>query len=240
MEVPEPHLNEDEDSFDEGNQGPAVGQVYSPDGSHRQTDVHDGENDKNDLDESDEKYEEEENPLEVLPKEKKSKQGTSRTVTTDDKENEHDEEEEALRLAALAIEEEKETDPVIIAQIELIEKTTPSTGLEIALSKAIERKETHIARLTAEIIKLRKFISKRKQTYKRKRKDDGAPTRALSAYNIFIQDRFAKLAKENEKALKSEDKDAMMKRVPPASLVTSTGNAWKELSADEKKKYEER
>ena len=77
--------------------------------------------------------------------------------------------------------------------IELIQKSTPTTELENALYTTLDRKQNHIDRLTQEIIKLKQFISKRKQTYKRKRKDDGAPTRALSAYNIFIQVRLIDL-----------------------------------------------
>jgi len=57
---------------------------------------------------------------------------------------------------------------------------------------------------------------------------------------LFSQDRFARLAKENEKALTSDDKDATLKRVPPASLISSTGNEWKSLSAEVKAQYEER
>jgi len=123
---------------------------------------------------------------------------------------------------------------------EIISKNSPSTELEIAYHADLERKEALINRLTREINKMRAFISKRKQTYKRKRKDEGAPTRALSAYNIFVQDRFSKLAKDNEEALKSSDVDAQLKRVPPASLVASTGNEWRELPAEEKKLYEEK
>ena len=147
------------------------------------------------------------------------------------------EEEELLNLD---VRESDIADPRIAADMEYIAQTEPSTRLEIALSDTLKRKEAHIDRLTGEITKLKAFISKRKQTYKRKRKDEGAPTRALSAYNIFVQDRFARLAKENENALKSADTDAQLKRVPPASLVASTGNAWKELSAEQKVKYEER
>lgn len=131
-------------------------------------------------------------------------------------------------------------DPEVIKQQELIDSTPRSTELEHALYDALKRKEAQVERLTGEISKLKAFISKRKQTYKRKRKDEGAPTRALSAYNIFVQDRFSKLAKENEQALKSSDTDAQLKRVPPASLVASTGNQWKELSSEEKAHYEER
>lgn len=131
-------------------------------------------------------------------------------------------------------------DPQVKEQKNLIKNSTPMTELEEALLDDLKRKETHISRLSAEVMKLKAFISKRKQTYKRKRKDEGAPTRALSAYNIFVQDRFSRLAKENEAALKSADSDVQLKRVPPASLVASTGNQWKELSGQEKAYYEEK
>jgi len=131
-------------------------------------------------------------------------------------------------------------DPKVKEQQDLILNSTPTSTIEIALYDELSRKESHIQRLSGEIMKLKTFISKRKQTYKRKRKDSGAPTRALSAYNIFVQDRFARLAKENEAALKSADTDAQLKRVPPASLVASTGNEWKELPAEEKAYYEDR
>jgi hypothetical protein len=124
--------------------------------------------------------------------------------------------------------------------LEYVKNTDATSRLEITLEEILRRKDSHIARLTGEINKLKAFISKRKQTYKRKRKDEGAPTRALSAYNIFVQDRFARLAKENDVALKSLDSDAQLKRVPPANLVAATGNQWKELSAEGKKSYEER
>jgi len=55
-----------------------------------------------------------------------------------------------------------------------------------------------------------------------------------------VQDRCSQLAKENELALRSADTDAQLKRVPPASLVASTGNQWKELSVSDKASYEER
>ena len=131
-------------------------------------------------------------------------------------------------------------DPKAIEQQKLINSSTPSNQLEVALYDEIKRKDVQIERLTGEVLKLKQFVSKRKQVYKRKRKDEGAPTRALSAYNIFVQDRFSRLAKENEEALKSSDSDAKLKRVPPASLVASTGNQWKELPAEEKAYYEER
>ena len=146
-----------------------------------------------------------------------------------------------MRFAdSIRVEETEVNDPETLAQLELIKTSTPQTALEIALSNAIKRKSIHLNRVMAEIAKLKIFISKRKQTYKRKRKDDEAPTRALSAYNIFIQDRFALLAKENAIALNSENEDVALNRVAPAHLVAATGNVWKTLSPEEKEKYEER
>jgi hypothetical protein len=133
-----------------------------------------------------------------------------------------------------------DVDPETFEQRELIKQSTAVTELEKALLAELKRKESHIERLLSEMIKLKQFISKRKQTYKRKRKEDGAPMRALSAYNLFVQERFSKLAKDNEAALKSDSLDAELKRVPPASLVAATGNEWKELPAQEKARYEER
>ena len=149
------------------------------------------------------------------------------------------EEEEELDLDS-DVKEPEILDPKIAEEMEYIKVTEPTTRLELALADALKRKELHIERLSGEVQKLKAFISKRKQTYKRKRKDEGAPTRALSAYNIFVQDRFAQLAKENEAALKNADSDVQLKRVPPANLVASTGNQWKELPPEEKQKYEER
>ena len=131
-------------------------------------------------------------------------------------------------------------DPKVLEEQELIKMSVAVTPLEKALKAELERKEAHTERLLSEMLKLRQFISKRKQTYKRKRKDDGAPMRALSAYNIFVQERFSKLAKDNEAALKSDNLDAELKRVPPASLVAVAGSEWKELPPHEKARYEER
>lgn len=123
---------------------------------------------------------------------------------------------------------------------DIIATTKPTTPLEIALTDALVRKDATIERMTKELHKLKNFVQKRKQTYKRKRKDDGAPIRALSGYNLFIKERFKQLAKENEEALKSQDATAEMKRVPPANLVARTGNEWKALPAEIKAKYDER
>ncbi|GAX24382.1 hypothetical protein FisN_4Lh503 [Fistulifera solaris] len=157
-----------------------------------------------------------------------------------EEEDDDDDTDSEAELFQSKSEDKSEVDPETMEQNELIEKSTPTTPLEIALTALLKRKETYIQRITGEIAKLKKFVSKRKQTYKRKRKEEGAPTRALSAYNIFIQDRFAKLAKENENALKSEDTEAELKRVPPSYMVASTGNAWKELPPEEKALYYER
>ena len=166
----------------------------------------------------------------------KQDQQQQQPTPTDDKENEGEGDAALMEPTQAA---EDPTDPIIMQQNEIIANGTPTTPLEIALTESLKRKEIHITRLTNECVKLKAFISKRKQTYKRKRKDDGAPTRAISAYNFFIKDRFAQLSKDNEKALLSESADATMKRVPPSSLISSTGSAWKELSSQEKQKYEE-
>ncbi len=169
---------------------------------------------------------------EVTPKEENH---TSKSAAR----RQQEEEEEAL-LNSIIVEDYHSTDPDIVAHLELIKAQPPKTELEIAMAAVLERKEVHIERLVGEISKLKGFIAKRKQVYKRKRKEEGAPTRALSAYNIFVQDRFAKLAKENDAALKSTDTNVQMQRVPPANLVALTGNAWKQLPQEEKDKYEER
>lgn len=147
------------------------------------------------------------------------------------------EEEELLNSKVV---EDTIEDPEFMAHLERIKAEVPKTDLEMSFATVLNRKEQHITRLVGEISKLKGFIAKRKQTYKRKRKDESAPTRALSAYNIFVQDRFARLAKENAAALKSTDTNIQMQRVPPANLVASTGNAWKTLSLEERAKYEER
>lgn len=136
--------------------------------------------------------------------------------------------------------EYEDKDPQTIVDKKIISECKPESDLEMALARLLEKKENHVEKLTNEIKKLKGFISKRKQTYKRKRKDEGAPTRALSAYNIFVQDQFAKLSKKNSAALQSADTNAQLERVPPANLVASTGGRWKKLSEEEKKQYRDR
>lgn len=135
--------------------------------------------------------------------------------------------------------EQPAQDPVSLAQQSFIEKSKPTTELEIVLTAELRRKNAQIGNLTNEIVKLKQFVSKRKQTYKRKRKEFGAPKRALSAYNIFIQDRFKALSKENQDALTSTGAEKTLIRVKPENLVAKTGNEWKLLSKEEKKVYQE-
>jgi len=112
-----------------------------------------------------------------------------------------------------------------------------STDLERKLFKTVTEQKQIISRMNSELSKLRKFIGKRKQSYKRKRKAGDVPTRALSAYNIFVRERFSKLASENEHALYSSDVGVELKRVPPATLVAKTGIQWKDLPEEEKGQY---
>jgi hypothetical protein len=164
------------------------------------------------------------------------KQKEDDTDASGDEEDDDDEEENRQPSQ----EEMEASDPVVIAQMELIRKSKPTTELEIAYFETLQRKEAHIERLTVECNKMKLFVRKRKQTYKRKRKEEGAPRRALSGYNLFIKERFEALHRENEEALKSDDKDATLKRVPPANLVTKTGNEWKALPPEVKAQYDER
>ena len=150
-----------------------------------------------------------------------------------------EEKEEEYRLLHTTVVYE-DTDPQTIADKKIVSGTKVESVLERALTNLLNGKEVHISKLMSEITKLKGFISKRKQTYKRKRKDESAPTRALSAYNIFVQDQFEKLAKKNDAALQSTDTNAQLERVPPANLVAKTGGLWKNLPDDEKEKYRER
>jgi len=129
--------------------------------------------------------------------------------------------------------------PDAIRNKEIIVHTAPSTDLEHALKAELGRQLAHNELLVGECTKLRAFISKRKQTYKRKRKDESAPRKKLSGYNLFVRERFAKIAKANEDALRSADSGAELKRIPPASNIASSGHAWSQLSAEEKARYNE-
>lgn len=162
------------------------------------------------------------------------------TTTTSDGISASEKPKSPIRRFDTKVEKGPPLDTVAKAQLKLIQETPPTSALEIALSAELGRKNIQIEKLTSEIIKLKQFISKRKQTYKRKRKEDGAPTRALSAYNIFVQERFEQLAKQNEEALMSSNTDKALQRVPPASLVAQAGNEWRELPPEQKEIYKER
>mmetsp|Transcript_35647 Transcript_35647/g.75106 ORF Transcript_35647/g.75106 Transcript_35647/m.75106 type:complete len:434 (+) Transcript_35647:449-1750(+) len=132
-----------------------------------------------------------------------------------------------------------EEDPDAQRNKSIIADATPTTELELALKSELDRQIKHNELLINEVTKLRRFISKRKQTYKRKRKDESAPRKKLSGYNLFVRERFARLAKENEEALRNADSGAELKRIPPASNIASSGHAWSLLSAEEKARYNE-
>ena len=122
----------------------------------------------------------------------------------------------------------------------LLSSVQPKSVLEKRLHEALQKQVQLSERLFQEVKKLKEFCKKRKQPYKRKRKEDGAPVRALSAYNIFMKEKFDQLAQDNKDALKSDKKGAQLKRVPPASVVSSTALAWKELPNDQKRIYLEK
>jgi hypothetical protein len=129
------------------------------------------------------------------------------------------------------------TDPLSIAQQHLIATSHPTTDLEVALKAELERNTAHIARLREECIKLRGFINRRKQPYKRKRMEREAPRKSLSAYNLFVREQFVRLAKENESVLQ-DSADMQLARVVPQMNVAAAGKAWKKLTQAEKAKYE--
>ncbi|KAG7338708.1 HMG high mobility group box-containing protein [Nitzschia inconspicua] len=228
-EDPDDVGNLDRDEKDDEARGPTLQveiQATNDDAPH----TDDDEDDVDEDDDDDEEEGDDDMPKKQSPASIKAARAAARRLR-------EQEEEELLNSQ---ISDDPLQDPEYTAHLDKIKAETPKTDLEVAFAAVLNRKEQHISRLVGEISKLKGFIAKRKQTYKRKRKDEGAPTRALSAYNIFVQDRFARLAKENAAALKSTDTNIQMQRVPPANLVASTGNAWKALPAEEKAKYEER
>jgi hypothetical protein len=146
-------------------------------------------------------------------------------------------------------------DDDVMPIIDIISSSTPSTPLEFALINELDRRTRHNELLINEVTRLREFLSKRKQTYRRKRTDVDAPRKKLSGYNVFVRERFAALARENEEALRmgvatTTTSSASgggggevvgggveLKRIPPASSISSTGKAWSMLSAEEKERY---
>ena len=118
------------------------------------------------------------------------------SVSSPKKEGEEDNAEIHDRDAGVEDLTTEHKDADALAQEEIVKNSVPTTELEIALTKILERKEALIDRITGEITKMKNFVKKRKQTYKRKRKEDGAPTRALSAYNMFIKEYVPRTARK--------------------------------------------
>ena len=142
----------------------------------------------------------------------------------DDEEDEDDEEDFTISTDSMA----------------LLASIRPETDNEKKLYEALEKQILFAERIYQEVRKLKAFCKKRKQPYKRKRKETGAPVRALSAYNIFMKEKFDQISQENKDALRSDDKDVQLKRLPPASIVSKTASLWKELPSDQKRVYFEK
>lgn len=144
-----------------------------------------------------------------------------------------------LRRDLLPGDDSDDDDPDRRRRRAIIADAAPSTDLEVALRAELDRQVRHNAVLAAECAKLRRFVSKRKQSYKRKRLDDAAPRKKLSGYNLFVRERFAAIARANEDALRSADSEKELTRTRPASNIASSGRAWSQLSAEEKARYNE-
>lgn len=136
--------------------------------------------------------------------------------------------------------ESQPQDPEIKARLDLIANNEAKTELEIALKTELDIRNKQVETLRSELIYMKNFVSRRRQKYKRKRPNDKAPRRAMSAYNLFVQDRFRKIAKENKEVLMDASNCKDMERVEATSLVTKTGNEWSNLSLEQRQAYEER
>mmetsp|Transcript_18730 Transcript_18730/g.24315 ORF Transcript_18730/g.24315 Transcript_18730/m.24315 type:complete len:390 (+) Transcript_18730:375-1544(+) len=160
-------------------------------------------------------------------------------ISSDD--NSHNQDEDVDLLAHLGNvdgeDPQRESSKSLLA---FLEDAVPETELEKKLHKALRQQFAISDKLRKEVTKLQLFMTKRKQVYRRKRKDESAPTRPLSAYNIFVREHFNKLAKENERALSSSKVDDQMKRIAPSTLVSEAGNSWRDLCPKKKKVYIER
>lgn len=121
-----------------------------------------------------------------------------------------------------------------------IRENVPQTPLEIALTNELRGKTAQAERLSEELARLRGVFSRRKQPRKTKRPNDDAPARALSAYNIFVQENFSQLAKQNDEVLQSNKQNVELKRIAPASLVAASGDLWKKLSPKEKSHFKKK
>lgn len=169
------------------------------------------------------------------------KQNLNREDDIGSDDNSHNQDEDVDLLAHLGNvgdeDPQRESSKSLLA---FLEDAVPETDLEKKLHKALRQQFAISDKLRKEVTKLQLFMTKRKQVYRRKRKDESAPTRPLSAYNIFVREHFNKLAKENEKALSSSNVDDQMKRIAPSTLVSEAGNSWRDLCPKKKKVYIER
>ncbi|GFH57951.1 hypothetical protein CTEN210_14427 [Chaetoceros tenuissimus] len=161
-------------------------------------------------------------------------------ISNNGKVTEVNEEEENDQLRFDTKVESEPQDPEVKARRELIEKTEAKSELEIALKTELDIRKKQVETLRSELIHMKNFVSRRRQKYKRKRSNDKAPRKAMSAYNLFMQDRFRKIAKENKEVLLDASNCKNMERVEASSLVTKTGHEWSKLSLEQRQVYEER
>ena len=136
-------------------------------------------------------------------------------------------------------------EPNDIRNREIINDTTPKSELEVALTSELYRLTRQNELLSQECTRLRgcftsssstttnakKNIFRKQINYKRKRKDESATRKVLSGYNLFVRERYAKIAKDNEEAMKSGAKQMVN------TNISSSGKAWNMLTTEEKEKY---
>jgi len=135
-------------------------------------------------------------------------------------------------------------EPNDIRNREIINDITPKSELEVALTSELHRLTRQNELLSQECTRLRgcftssttttnakKNIFRKQINYKRKRKDESAPRKVLSGYNLFVRERYAKIAKDNEEAMKSGAKQMVN------TNISSSGKAWNMLTTEEKEKY---
>ena len=134
-------------------------------------------------------------------------------------------------------------EPNDIRNREIINDSTPKSELEVALTSELHRLTRQNELLSQECTRLRgcftsstttnakKNIFRKQINYKRKRKDESAPRKVLSGYNLFVRERYAKIAKDNEEAMKSGAKQMVN------TNISSSGKAWNMLTTEEKEKY---
>jgi len=132
-------------------------------------------------------------------------------------------------------------EPNDIRNREMINNSTPKSELEVALTSELHRLTRKNELLNQEVTRLRGFFTSTTKTkknifrkqinYKRKRKDESAPRKVLSGYNLFVRERYAKAAKDNESL------NGGAKQVVNTNDISSSGKAWNMLTTEEKEKY---